>query len=99
MPPSKHAELTGRLSGEDLRAYMESFTDRFLKPVIRYHADVLNISRPDGNPDAEGWVVTIKDTQSGQEEKIFYDKIVVCTGVSANFLEVLSALTAGSGLQ
>jgi len=25
-------------------------------------------------------VVTIKDTQSGQEEKIFFDKIVVCTG-------------------
>lgn len=82
MPPSAHAERTGRLSGEDLRAYMESFSDNYLKGRFRYHSDVINISRPDGNPDAQGWDITVRDTQSGAEEKLHYDKIVVCTGVS-----------------
>lgn len=44
-PPSQASRTGGRLSGEDLVAYMESFAERFLKGRIRYQTEVLNIRR------------------------------------------------------
>jgi dimethylaniline monooxygenase (N-oxide forming) len=75
-------EKTGRLSGEDLRMYMEAYADRFLHNNIRYNAEVTNIRRI--NADSSGtssWVVTITDKISGTNQKLQFDKIVLCTGV------------------
>lgn len=44
-PPSDTSETGGRLSGENMQAYMESFAERFLKGKIRYCTQVLNIKR------------------------------------------------------
>ncbi|CAL1698410.1 unnamed protein product [Somion occarium] len=77
MPLPANANVTGgRLSGEDMRAYMESFADRFLKDRIKYDTEALNICRRNGG----GWVVTAKGLNSGTMFELEYDKIVLCTG-------------------
>jgi dimethylaniline monooxygenase (N-oxide forming) len=68
----------GRLSGEDMRLYMEDYAFRFVKENIRYNVEVLDIRR--ARPDAPGWVVTISDQTTGMQD-LKFDKIVLCTGV------------------
>ena len=81
MPPPKDSEETGgRLSGEDMTLYVESFAERFLSDRIRYRTEVLNISR---GPDSR-WNVKINDSQSGHLEDLQFDRIVLCTGASSN---------------
>ncbi|KIJ54017.1 hypothetical protein M422DRAFT_201119 [Sphaerobolus stellatus SS14] len=76
-PPSDAAKTGGRLSGEDMCNYMESFSDRFLKGRFRLQTEVLNIRRD----DASGmWVVKVKNLQDNAEETLRYSKIILCTG-------------------
>jgi dimethylaniline monooxygenase (N-oxide forming) len=84
MPERPEFEKTGgRLSGEDLRMYMETYADRFLHNNIRYNAEVTNIRRIDiDSSGTSSWVVTITDKISGTNQKLQFDKIVLCTGVS-----------------
>lgn len=101
MPPPEDAGKTGgRLRGEDVRAYMESFADRFLKSNIHYDTEVVKIRREpvkssdnqanqNGGVDAsaEGatrWVVDTRDTQTGVQSQRTYDRLVLCTGVSTS---------------
>lgn len=82
MPQRPDFEATGgRLSGEDMRLYMEDYAFRFVKNNIRYNVEVLNIRRACPSAvDAPGWVVTIGDQTSGMQD-LKFDKIVLCTGV------------------
>ena len=65
MPERPDFEATGgRLSGEDMRLYMEHYTDSFLSKNIRYNVEVINIRRisPDtSQTDTPRWVVTISN--------------------------------------
>jgi hypothetical protein len=81
MPPPSGSKATGgRLTGYDIGLYLESFAERFLKDKFRFNVQMLNVSR---NPDRNlgGWIVSIIDKVSGNQEEIHYDKIVLCTGV------------------
>lgn len=85
MPSPVNSQATGgRLSGEDMQAYMESFADRFLKDSIRYGTDVLRIRRRSLPESRNGcqWVVTMRDLKYGNLTEAIYDKIVLCSGVS-----------------
>lgn len=89
MPQPMNSEETGgRLSGEDMRKYMESFAERFLRGRIRYNMDVLRISRhaPTKNATgkvkaAKGWTIEVMDRKTQSQFQLDYDKVVLCSGV------------------
>jgi hypothetical protein len=79
-PPDNSVKTGGRLSGEDVRKYMEDFAERFLKGKIRFETEVLNIRRGD---HGRGWKVLVRDGRTGGVEKVsYYSRIILCTGVS-----------------
>ena len=79
-PPDNSVNTGGRLSGEDVRKYMEDFAERFLKGKIRFETEVLNIRRGD---HGRGWKVLVRDGGTGGVEKVsYYSRIILCTGVS-----------------
>lgn len=82
-PPKDNKKSGGRLTGEDLMEYMESFTDRFLQGRMRYNTIVTNIRRDDKDSDSAGrrWVVSVRDRDTGAESQLRYHRIVLCTGV------------------
>ena len=78
--PDNSVKTGGRLSGEDVRQYMEDFTERFLKGKIRFETEVLNIRRGD---HGRGWKVLVRDGVAGGIETVsYYSRIILCTGVS-----------------
>lgn len=77
-PPAQASQLGGRLSGEDMCGYMESFADRFLKGKVQFETEVLGITR-----NAQGtWEVSVERKQSGAREVLQFARVVLCTGVS-----------------
>lgn len=80
-PPANESATGGRLSGDDMQQYMESFADKFLRGKIRYEVEVMKVIR-----SAVGqWTVKVQDIRSGEEE-LHFDKVVLCTGVSSSLL-------------
>jgi len=77
--PHGSVETGGRLSGEDVRQYMESFAERFLKGKIRFETEVLNIRRGDLG---RGWDVLVHDRRTDTEKVSYYSRVILCTGVS-----------------
>lgn len=82
MPPPVDAQPTGgQLTGLDMSNYMESFTDRFLKGLVRYETEVLGIKRDYTTASTKGgWLVDVENKASGTRETLKYSKIVLCTG-------------------
>ena len=84
MPPPPDAKKTGgRLTGEDLRTYFQQFADRFLDGVVQYNTQVLKVQRKADS--VRGWRVTVQHWSNeniGKIEDLFFDKLVLCTGVS-----------------
>ncbi|EKM52447.1 uncharacterized protein PHACADRAFT_211704 [Phanerochaete carnosa HHB-10118-sp] len=82
--PTNSEETGGRLSGDDMRKYMESFAERFLKGRIRYNMDVLRISRhapsKDGASTTKGWTIDVMDRKTESQFQLDYDKVVLCSG-------------------
>ena len=88
MPPPADASATGgRLSGEDMTEYMETFAATFLSGRIRYHTEVLKISRTQAK---DGWFVVVRNLKTQAVERIVYDKLVLCTGVTSLSVGVLA---------
>ena len=84
-----------RLSGEDVRLYLESFTDNFLREHIRYNTEVTNIRRAktgEESNDGKRWIVSVRDTLTGEESRLQYHRIVLCTGVRAKLRRVSDPL-------
>ncbi|KAH8989242.1 FAD/NAD-P-binding domain-containing protein [Lactarius akahatsu] len=82
--PESHTKTGGRLSGDNIRQYLEEFKERFLKGKIRFETEVLNIRRGDGG---RGWSVLVHDKNSASAEKVrvlYYPRIVLCTGGNSN---------------
>ncbi|KAI9460710.1 FAD/NAD-P-binding domain-containing protein [Russula earlei] len=75
--PDEAANTGGRLSGEDVRNYLEEFAERFLKDKIRFETEVLNIRRGD---HGKGWKVLVRDRRANTEKVSHYSRIVLCTG-------------------
>ena len=87
--PSQSDETGGRLSGEDMRKYMENFANRYLKGRIRYNTDVLRISRhvpskTDPKNSVKGWTIEVQDRKTESHFTLDYDKVVLCSGVSSS---------------
>ncbi|KAJ3529431.1 hypothetical protein NM688_g7855 [Phlebia brevispora] len=88
MPPPRDWRTTGgRLTGEDMQYYMESFEEHFLKGRIRYNTEVLKIKRiSERNAKASPpttssrWAVSVQDKISGVSSQLKYDKVVLCSG-------------------
>lgn len=77
--PHGSVKTGGRLSGEDVRQYMEGFAERFLKGNIHFETEVLNIRRGDRG---RGWNVFVHDRRTGTEKVSYYSRVILCTGVS-----------------
>ncbi|KAG6810296.1 hypothetical protein H0H92_012520 [Tricholoma furcatifolium] len=100
-PPSKAAETGGRLSGEDMCNYMESFAERFLSGKIRFKTEIISIRR---SPD-DLWLVTVltvldRHSENAVPEELVFSRIVLCTGGCSNpnippHLSPVAATSAG----
>ncbi|KZP03480.1 FAD/NAD-P-binding domain-containing protein [Athelia psychrophila] len=81
MPERPDFKATGgRLSGEDMRGYMESYADRFVKNSIRYNVEVLRVQRVESGSKEPNWAITFRDRGTGAQGVLKYDKLVLCTG-------------------
>ena len=80
--PDDSIKTGGRLSGDDVRQYLEDFSERFLKGKISFETEVLNIRRRD---HGKGWKLLVRDrkTGAGGDKALFFSRIILCTGVSS----------------
>ncbi|KAH0584375.1 hypothetical protein H2248_009914 [Termitomyces sp. 'cryptogamus'] len=92
-PPSEAAETGGRLTGDDMCAYMETFAAKFLAGKIKFNTEILCVRRSTGS-----WLVTVEDIPSGIQEVLVFSHIVLCTGGCSkpSIPEYLSSQTAKS---
>jgi cation diffusion facilitator CzcD-associated flavoprotein CzcO len=85
MPKGLDFKTTGgRVSGEDMRLYMESYADRFVKNNIRYNVEVTSMRRDTqdaAHTESSGWLVAITNKITGLVAELKFDKIVLCSGV------------------
>ncbi|KAF9228314.1 FAD/NAD(P)-binding domain-containing protein [Gyrodon lividus] len=96
MPPPTLQEKTGnRLSGEDMRAYMEKFAGTLLPGRIRFETEIMDIRR---GKDGSGWDVEVQDLNSDTKQVLSYDRIVLCTGGCSQPL-IPESLSAKSAVQ
>ncbi|KAF9012085.1 FAD/NAD-P-binding domain-containing protein [Hymenopellis radicata] len=77
-PPADSSKTGGRLQGEDMRDYMQAFSDRFLQNTIRYNTEVLQIERTDD--ELSPWSVTVRNTTTSSQEVLRFSRLVLCTG-------------------
>lgn len=97
MPQPQNAEETGgRLSGDDMRKYMENFAQRFLKGRIRYNMEVLRVNRHASGKKSDGWTLEVLDKETESTFQLDYDRVVLCTGVGRIFLSRACVLTMSS---
>ncbi|KAH7908576.1 FAD/NAD-P-binding domain-containing protein [Hygrophoropsis aurantiaca] len=91
--PGKSAETGGRLTGEDMRDYMEAFADKFLKGRIRFETEVLNIRR---HSKTSEWVLSVRSEGMAGQEELNFSRIVLCSGgcSSPKIPDYLSPATA-----
>ncbi|KAJ8076414.1 hypothetical protein PM082_000837 [Marasmius tenuissimus] len=64
-----------RLTGQDMAAYMHHFAEKYLWGHIRFGTEVMNICRENGS-----WVVLVKNRRDSSEERLVFNKVVLCTG-------------------
>ena len=88
-PPLKAAETGGRLSGDDMCAYMQDFADKFLEGKIKFGTEVTNICRSEDGT----WLVNVVHLRNGAQETLKFSRIVLCTGVSSSPVDQDSAQT------
>lgn len=77
--PPNAASTGGRLTGDVMSNYMESFATKFLKGRFIYKTEVLSIKRGENN---SGWMVKVKDSTTDVISDYHFSKVVLCTGVS-----------------
>ncbi len=77
--PADAEKTGGRLNGEVMAKYMESFYQKFLQNRILFKTNVLDIKRGE---NSSGWVIKIADLEKGTALDLRFSKIVLCTGVS-----------------
>ncbi|KAK0441063.1 FAD/NAD-P-binding domain-containing protein [Armillaria borealis] len=78
MPAPSPSKNGSQLGGEDMRQYMQKFSDEFLAGKIKYETNVLNIERTK-EPDPV-WNVTVSNVKGGEREILTFSRIVLCTG-------------------
>ncbi|KAJ7505110.1 FAD/NAD-P-binding domain-containing protein [Mycena galericulata] len=56
---------------------MQAFSDKFLKDVIRFETEVLNIRRDEATSI---WFITVENKRTGSRETLEFSRVVLCTG-------------------
>jgi cation diffusion facilitator CzcD-associated flavoprotein CzcO len=87
-PPDASA-TGGRLTGRDMRNYMQDFADRLLPAKIMFDNEILNIRREEIN---SSWIISVQNRNTGASQSLCFSKIVLCTGVSLGFAVVIQWL-------
>ncbi|KAJ7758161.1 FAD/NAD-P-binding domain-containing protein [Mycena maculata] len=77
MEMPRPVDTGGRLTGQDLRAYMEAFSDKFLKKIIRFETEVVNIRRDEAT---SVWFITVANKRNASLEILKFSRVVLCTG-------------------
>ncbi|KAJ7643962.1 FAD/NAD-P-binding domain-containing protein [Roridomyces roridus] len=77
MPPPVDKGPGGRLTGEDLCAYMKAFSAQFLQNIIRFDTEVINIRREEAT---SLWLITVENRKTGARETMEFSRVVLCTG-------------------
>ncbi|KAE9387177.1 FAD/NAD-P-binding domain-containing protein [Gymnopus androsaceus JB14] len=67
-----------RLSGFEMRDYMQKFAETYLKGAIRYGLRILGVARP--KDTSSGWDVRVEDVRTREHQILKFDKVVLCTG-------------------
>ncbi|KAJ7890291.1 FAD/NAD-P-binding domain-containing protein [Mycena leptocephala] len=75
-PPDASA-TGGRLTGRDMRNYMQDFADRLLPAKIMFDNEILNIRREEIN---SSWIISVQNRNTGASQSLCFSKIVLCTG-------------------
>ncbi|KAJ7471464.1 FAD/NAD-P-binding domain-containing protein [Mycena galericulata] len=56
---------------------MQGFSDKFLKDIIRFDTEVLDIRRDEAT---SMWFITVEDKRKGSREILEFSRVVLCTG-------------------
>ncbi|KZV64499.1 FAD/NAD-P-binding domain-containing protein [Peniophora sp. CONT] len=75
LPMAPPENTDKHMSGNDMCAYGEMFAERFLAGRFRYDTRVRKLQRL-----SDGWRLDTINTRTGVEERLRYDKLVLCTG-------------------
>ncbi|KAI0068518.1 FAD/NAD-P-binding domain-containing protein [Artomyces pyxidatus] len=67
----------GDISGDDMRAYLECFAEKFLAGRIRFATEVRRIERGEAG---NGWRVHVEDKNTDRAETLAFARIVLCSG-------------------
>ncbi|KAM5542339.1 hypothetical protein V8D89_003798 [Ganoderma adspersum] len=67
----------GRISGDDINKYLDTFASTFLAGKIQFGIEVRNIRR---RSSGTGWHVEVYDRGAGCTEDRAYRRVVLCTG-------------------
>lgn len=78
MPPARDANQ--RLSGSEMRDYMQKFTATYLQDIILYGLEILQVLRSNGQGDP-GWTIKVQDVKTGEQKALKFDRVILCTGV------------------
>ncbi|KAF9078184.1 hypothetical protein BDP27DRAFT_1413103 [Rhodocollybia butyracea] len=77
MPPAR--DPNGRLSGSEMRDYMQKFTATYLQDIILYGLEILQVLRSNGEGDP-GWTIKVQVVKTGEQKALKFDRVVLCTG-------------------
>ncbi|KAJ6569445.1 FAD/NAD-P-binding domain-containing protein [Mycena capillaripes] len=91
--PPDSSTTGGRLTGQDMRQYMQEFADRFLPGKIMFDNEILNIRREE---DSSSWIISVQNRTTGASQSLHFSKVVLCTGGTSKPMipEYLSSSTA-----
>ncbi|KAJ7626831.1 FAD/NAD-P-binding domain-containing protein [Roridomyces roridus] len=78
--PPDAGKTGGRLSGDDIRGYLEQFEERFLKGRVLFRTEVVGVRREEGDVEGLPWVVNVRDIGTDHGTTLRFAKIVLCTG-------------------
>ncbi|KAJ6620258.1 FAD/NAD-P-binding domain-containing protein [Mycena sp. CBHHK59/15] len=75
--PPDSSTTGGRLTGQDMRKYMQEFADNLLPGKIMFDTEILSIRRDDVD---SSWIISIQNRSTGASETLHFSKVVLCTG-------------------
>jgi cation diffusion facilitator CzcD-associated flavoprotein CzcO len=75
----------GHPMGHELSAYMQAFSNKYIKNVIHFNTEVVNIRRDEAS---SVWFITVQDMKTGFREVLEFVRVVPCTGVLICFFTI-----------
>ncbi|KAJ6498091.1 FAD/NAD-P-binding domain-containing protein [Mycena vitilis] len=76
--PPDSSTTGARLTGRDMRKYMQEFADKLLQGKILFDTEILNIRREEEGPSP--WIISVQNRSTGTSQILRFSKVVLCTG-------------------